>query len=108
MHKSKLIKKTDLLKQPNGSYKKLKQALLQVDSKIKELENLLPVIDLDAYELNELMVAIIGMGELLIFQIDSSSPLTTDLTAIAKQTRCINEVITGTNRLPAIKKATGQ
>ncbi len=99
MHKSQLIKKTDLSKQQNGSYKKLEQALLQVGSKIKEVEALLSIIDLDTYELNELMTVITGLG----LQVDPSSPLTTDLATIAKQTRRMNEVITGTNRWPTIK-----
>ncbi len=108
MHESQLIKKTDLLKQRNGSYNKLEQTLLQVGSIIKELEALLPIIDLNTYELNELMTVIIGLSELLVFPVDPSSPLATDLAAIAKQTKLINDIITGTNRLPAIEKATGQ
>jgi len=71
--------------------------------KIQEAEALLLVIDTSARELSRPLDIVLGLSNSLLSQVDSGSPLATDLVTIVEQIRRMNEIVSGINHLAHYK-----
>ncbi len=95
-----LIKEIELLKTENNDKQhRGNLSAQQAESKLREAEALLAVIELSARELNEPMTVIMGLSQLILPHVDSNSLIGTDLAVIIKQVERMNEIVKGINYL---------
>jgi signal transduction histidine kinase len=97
---TRLTESIELFNGREGAYRvQVEQALQQVESKVEALIAMLVEIELDTHEMYEPMTVILGLGELLLSQVDPDSSLAVDLAVIVEQTKRMHGIMNDINRL---------
>jgi hypothetical protein len=93
------VKNGQVLAKPTANRVQLKQAVRQSEDKDQEVETLLRVVDLCAYELNWSMTVALYLSELLLLQADPGGPLAANLSTMVKKMMHSHEIVKGLDRL---------